>query len=71
MILHMGEFTKAEALRQAKLSLLFYDEDTETRLEAARIVTVELETRDGRLLGTTVLGHSYHRAPFILISNRL
>lgn len=70
MILHTGEFTKAEAPRQAQLSLL-YDEDTETRLEAARIVTVELETRDGRPLGSIDLGHSYHRAPFILISNRL
>lgn len=68
--LSTGEFTKAEALRQAQLSLL-YDEDTETCLEATRTGTIELETRDGRPLGTTGLEHPYHWALFILIGNGL
>lgn len=63
-----GEFTKAEALRQAQLSLL-YDEDTETRLEAVR-ADISIET-SGRRDVPTGSRHPYHWAPFILIGNGL
>ncbi len=63
-----GEFTKAEALRQAQLSLL-YDEDTETRLEAVR-ADISVET-SGRRDVPTGSRHPYHWAPFILIGNGL
>ncbi|NEZ58050.1 CHAT domain-containing protein [Adonisia turfae] len=64
-----GELTKAEALRQAQLSLL-YDEDTETRLAATR-ATISVESRDGNPLATNGFQHPYHWAPFILIGNGL
>ncbi|EKU99390.1 hypothetical protein Lepto7375DRAFT_1417 [Leptolyngbya sp. PCC 7375] len=64
-----GELTKAEALRQAQLSLL-YDEDTETRLAATR-ATISVESRDGTPLATNGFQHPYHWAPFILIGNGL
>ncbi|MGF1458565.1 MAG: tetratricopeptide repeat protein [Leptolyngbyaceae cyanobacterium] len=64
-----GELTKAEALRQAQLSLL-YGEDTATRLAAAR-GSIAIEPLAGRSLATTGLAHPYHWAPFILIGNGL
>ncbi|ASC74111.1 tetratricopeptide repeat domain protein [Halomicronema hongdechloris C2206] len=68
-LLASGELTKAEALRQAQLSLL-YDDDTEARLAAARAGIV-VEARDGSQLPGTRLQHPYHWAPFILIGNGL
>ncbi|MBE7384676.1 MAG: tetratricopeptide repeat protein [Leptolyngbya sp. SIO1E4] len=68
-LLASGELTKAEALRQAQLSLL-YDEDTETRLAAAR-TAIAVTARDGRPPTTTGFNHPYHWAPFILIGNGL
>ncbi|ASC73065.1 Tetratricopeptide repeat domain protein [Halomicronema hongdechloris C2206] len=68
-LLASGELTKAEALRQAQLSLL-YDEETETRLAASR-ASIVIESRDGQPLATTGLEHPYHWAPFILIGNGL
>ncbi|MGB6016427.1 MAG: CHAT domain-containing protein, partial [Nodosilinea sp.] len=64
-----GELTKAEALRQAQLSLL-YNEDTATRLAASR-ASISIETRDGRPLSAVGSQHPYHWAPFILIGNGL
>jgi len=68
-LLATGELTKAEALRQAQLSLL-YDEDTETRLAASR-ATIQVESRDGSPLSAIGFQHPYHWAPFILIGNGL
>jgi CHAT domain-containing protein/Tfp pilus assembly protein PilF len=68
-LLASGELTKAEALRQAQLSLL-YDEDTETRLAASR-ATIDVESRDGQNSAMTGFQHPYHWAPFILIGNGL
>ncbi|MEO0396535.1 MAG: tetratricopeptide repeat protein [Cyanobacteria bacterium P01_A01_bin.137] len=65
-----GKFTKAEALREAQLSLL-YDQDVETRLEATR-ATVNVASADGRaLVSNTSIAHPYHWAPFIMIGNAL
>ncbi|MFH7245086.1 MAG: CHAT domain-containing protein [Spirulina sp.] len=64
-----GELTKAEALRQAQLSLL-YNEDTATRLAASR-ASISVETLDGRPLSAVGSQHPYHWAPFILIGNGL
>jgi CHAT domain-containing protein len=66
-----GEFTKAEALRQAQLSLL-YDEDVETRLEAVSR-NAPIPTIDGVPVGQFAEGdrHPYHWAPFVLIGNGL
>jgi CHAT domain-containing protein len=64
-----GELTKAEALRQAQLSLL-YDEDTEARLAAVR-ASITVELRDRLPLSTVEFQHPYHWAPFILIGNSL
>ena len=64
-----GELTKAEALRQAQLSLL-YNEDTATRLAASR-ASISIETLDGRPLSAVGSQHPYHWAPFILIGNGL
>jgi CHAT domain-containing protein len=64
-LLASGELTKAQALRQAQLSLL-YDEDTETRLEAIRAGAPP------RLLnGTDLNGYQqpYHWAPFVLMGD--
>jgi CHAT domain-containing protein len=68
-LLASGELTKAEALRQAQLSLL-YDEDIETRLAATR-ATVAVESREGQNLAMKGFQHPYHWAPFILIGNGL
>ncbi|MBE9107900.1 tetratricopeptide repeat protein [Nodosilinea sp. LEGE 07298] len=68
-LLASGELTKAEALRQAQLSLL-YDEDSETRLAASR-ATIELESRPSQPISDTGFQHPYHWAPFILIGNGL
>jgi CHAT domain-containing protein len=60
-----GELTKAEALRQAQLSLL-YDEDVETRLEAVR-AGARPQYREGfEPVGNR---HPYHWAPFVLIGH--
>ncbi|QQE65141.1 hypothetical protein GFS31_18260 [Leptolyngbya sp. BL0902] len=64
-----GELTKAEALRQAQLSLL-YNEDTATRLAASR-ASISVETLDSRPLSAVGSQHPYHWAPFILIGNGL
>jgi CHAT domain-containing protein/Tfp pilus assembly protein PilF len=68
-LLATGDLTKAEALRQAQLSLL-YNEDAETRLAAAR-GNIVMETRDGTPLSAVGSQHPYHWAPFILIGNGL
>jgi CHAT domain-containing protein len=70
-LLASGELTKAEALRQAQLSLL-YDEDTETRLAATRTGAAPT-LRDGVDLSRNDVGdrHPYYWAPFILIGNGL
>lgn len=68
-----GELTKAEALLQAQLSLL-YDQDVDTRLEAVRggEVFFEVATWDGQPAnGTPATDHPYYWAPFILIGNAL
>ena len=62
-----GEFTKAEALRQAQLSLL-YAEDVETRLEAVRAGAAPTFREGFEPVGDR---HPYHWAPFILIGNGL
>ncbi|NEQ47513.1 MAG: CHAT domain-containing protein [Leptolyngbya sp. SIOISBB] len=62
-----GEFTKAEALRQAQLSLL-YAEDVETRLEAVRASAVPTSREGFEPVGDR---HPYHWAPFVLIGNGL
>jgi CHAT domain-containing protein/tetratricopeptide (TPR) repeat protein len=69
-LLASGELTKAEALRQAQLSLL-YDQDAETRLAAVRSpATVEVSYHS--VAGDFPrLGHPYYWAPFILIGNGL
>ena len=65
-----GELTKAEALQQAQLSLL-YDQDTETRLDTVR-ASITVQTTDGvPIAGNTRLQHPYYWAPFILIGNGL
>ncbi|MBE9079887.1 CHAT domain-containing protein [Romeria aff. gracilis LEGE 07310] len=70
-LLASGELTKAEALRQAQLSLL-YDQDTEARLTAARNASLTVQTLDGQPRSeATDLAHPYHWAPFILIGNGL
>ncbi|NER79370.1 MAG: CHAT domain-containing protein, partial [Leptolyngbya sp. SIO1D8] len=68
-LLASGELTKAEALRQAQLSLL-YDEDTEARLAAVR-AGIAVEPREVTPLSTPGFQHPYHWAPFILIGNGL
>ncbi|MEM1279822.1 MAG: CHAT domain-containing tetratricopeptide repeat protein [Cyanobacteria bacterium P01_H01_bin.152] len=60
-----GEFTKAEALRQAQLSLL-YDEDMETRLDAVRAGAPPQYREGFEPAGNR---HPYHWAPFVLIGN--
>jgi len=60
-----GEFTKAEALRQAQLSLL-YAEDVETRLEAVRAGAAPTFREGFEPVGDR---HPYHWAPFVLIGN--
>ncbi|MEM6432583.1 MAG: tetratricopeptide repeat protein [Cyanobacteria bacterium P01_D01_bin.115] len=70
-LLATGELTKAEALRQAQLSLL-YDEDAETRLTASR-TGAPPTAREGFDVAVTEPGyrHPYYWAPFILIGNGL
>ncbi|MGD1942428.1 MAG: CHAT domain-containing protein [Leptolyngbyaceae cyanobacterium] len=70
-LLATGELTKAEALRQAQLSLL-YDEDTKTRLAATRTGAPPV-LRDGFDAAVAEPGyrHPYYWAPFILIGNGL
>jgi CHAT domain-containing protein/Flp pilus assembly protein TadD len=68
-LLATGELTKAEALRQAQISLL-YNEDAEIRLAASR-GNIVVETRDGTPLSAVGSQHPYHWAPFILIGNGL
>lgn len=65
-LLATGELTKAEALRQAQLSLL-YDQDIETRLANSR-GTLSRNSPPADLAG---FQHPYHWAPFILIGNGL
>ena len=60
-----GELTKAEALRQAQLSLL-YDEDISTRLDAVRTGAAPQYREGFEPLGDR---HPYHWAPFVLIGN--
>lgn len=71
-LLASGELTKAEALRQAQLSL-FYDEDTETRLAASRSPGARPTPREGVEVAVAEPGyrHPYYWAPFILIGNGL
>jgi CHAT domain-containing protein/tetratricopeptide (TPR) repeat protein len=68
-LLATGELTKAEALRQAQLSLL-YNEDTATRLAATRADLTYVTSGD-RATSTVSAQHPYHWAPFILIGNGL
>ncbi|MEO1591472.1 MAG: CHAT domain-containing protein, partial [Cyanobacteria bacterium J06632_22] len=68
--LSQGGMTKAEALQQAQLSLL-YGQDTETRRGEVR-ASIEVETVDGTPLNNVQgLQHPYYWAPFILIGNGL
>ncbi len=70
-LLATGELTKAEALRQAQLSLL-YDQNTETRLASVRSPgDVEVSSGNGTPLSAVGFRHPYHWAPFILIGNGL
>jgi len=64
-ILATGEFTKAEALRQAQLSLL-YGEDVETRLDAVRAGAPPQYQEGFEPVGDR---HPYHWAPFVLMGN--
>ncbi|MBT9317417.1 tetratricopeptide repeat protein [Leptothoe spongobia] len=66
-----GELTKAEALQQAQLSLL-YSQDVETRLTAMRSSNSFDTAWEGQSPGAnSSIAHPYHWAPFILIGNAL
>ena len=66
-----GELTKAEALQQAQLSLL-YDQDVETRMDAVRASLLAISSETGQpLVGNTPISHPYHWAPFVIIGNAL
>lgn len=66
-----GELTKAEALQQAQLSLL-YNQDVETRLEAVQRASVGVSARESwPPAANTSIANPYHWAPFILIGNAL
>ena len=69
-----GELTKAEALRETQLSLL-YDQTVETRLEqtnrGARFKPAESDSDTIPVSETAGLAHPYYWAPFILIGNGL
>ncbi len=67
-----GELTKAEALREAQLSLL-YDQNVATRLEQTRrgfqFKPAESASETAPISETTGLAHPYYWAPFIVIGN--
>ncbi len=66
-----GDLTKAEALQQAQLSLL-YNQDVATRLDAVQRASIEVTTHEGLpVIANTSTAHPYHWAPFILIGNAL
>lgn len=69
-----GELTKAEALREAQLSLL-YDQTVQTRLAQTRsgfqFKPVESETETESISEAAGLAHPYYWAPFVLIGNGL
>ena len=66
-----GELTKAEALQQAQLSLL-YDQDVETRMDAVRASLLAISSETGQpLVSGTPISHPYHWAPFVIIGNAL
>jgi len=71
-LLSSGELTKAEALRQAQLSLL-YDESAATRLAAVTRNAPVPTPREGFEVEVAESGHRhpFHWAPFILIGNGL
>lgn len=60
-----GDITKAQALRQAQLSLL-YGEDVETRLEAIRAGAAPQYREGFEPVGNR---HPYHWAPFVLMGD--
>ncbi|MEM9807654.1 MAG: CHAT domain-containing protein, partial [Cyanobacteria bacterium P01_D01_bin.56] len=64
-----GDLTKAEALQQAQLSLL-YSEDVQTRLSAMRSGAFRTANWE-ESRGDSAIAHPYHWAPFILIGNAL
>jgi CHAT domain-containing protein len=66
-----GELTKAEALQQAQLSLL-YSQDVETRLALRGDSSFDASWRgDSTSATNSSIAHPYHWAPFILIGNAL
>ncbi len=69
-----GELTKAEALREAQLSLL-YDQTVETRLEQTnrgfQFKPAESDAETESISEAAGLAHPYYWAPFILIGNGL
>lgn len=66
-----GELTKAEALQQAQLSLL-YDENVETRMDAVRASLVATSAESGQpLVSNTPIAHPYHWSAFTIIGNAL
>ena len=69
-LLVSGELTKAEAMRQAQLSLL-YDEDVEERLAASRASVAVVGGQGQAVAGRMDPKHPFHWAPFILIGNGL
>ncbi|MEL6264002.1 MAG: CHAT domain-containing protein, partial [Cyanobacteria bacterium J06626_6] len=66
-----GELTKAEALRQAQLSLLNQESTLDARLETLGIERGGLANASNASSEPATLAHPYYWAPFILIGNSL
>ena len=67
-LLGTGEVTKADALRQAQLSLLKNEDNLDERMDELELTRFTLQTIDGPVPATG-LSHPYYWAPFILIGN--
>ena len=69
-LLGTGEVTKADALRQAQLSLLKNEDNLDKRMDELELTRFTLQTIDGLAPATAAgLSHPYYWAPFILIGN--
>ena len=69
-LLGTGDVTKADALRQAQLSLLKNENNLDERMDELELTRFTLQTIDGPAPTTAEgLSHPYYWAPFILIGN--